>query len=242
MNDFPDRELTVLPLIGCGSLFLVLLFLCLLPFFLVEVMNEAMSKLHLTPAQAFAALVGIFVGSLFNIPVHRLERTGEQWVDTIAVYGLWGWTPTRLRRVRSDTIIAVNVGGCVVPMLLVAMQIVHLLVVGGWPWIALFFVVGTNIAACYKVARPMPGVGIVMPGFVSPLVAVGLTWLLLPGGEYELLRAPVAFCGGVLGPIVGADLLHIKDIHKVSAGVVSIGGAGTFDGIVLSGVLAAVLA
>jgi uncharacterized membrane protein len=107
---------------------------------------------------------------------------------------------------------------------------------------ALAIVVAVNTAACYAVARPVRGVGIVMPGLTSPLVAVSATWLLLMPGEYDAIRTPVAFVGGVLGPLLGADLLHLKDITRVSAGVLSIGGAGTFDGIVLSGVLAALLA
>jgi uncharacterized membrane protein len=65
---------------------------------------------------------------------------------------------------------------------------------------------------------------------------------LLGPAPYAELRAPVAFVAGVAGPLIGADLMHLKDITKVSAGMLSIGGAGTFDGIVLSGVLAAVLA
>lgn len=44
------------------------------------------------------------------------------------------------------------------------------------------------------------------------------------------------------GPLIGADLLHLRDIEKIATGVASIGGAGTFDGIVLSGIVAAYLA
>ena len=95
---------------------------------------------------------------------------------------------------------------------------------------------------CYLVARPVRGVGIMMPFFVSPVVAVGLTWLLLTSPAYDPIRAPVAFVAGVSGPLIGADLLHLKDMSRVSAGILSIGGAGTFDGIVLSGILAALLA
>ena len=54
--------------------------------------------------------------------------------------------------------------------------------------------------------------------------------------------APLAFVAGVMGPLIGADLLHLKDIEKVGAGMVSIGGAGTFDGIVMSAIVAAYLA
>jgi len=46
----------------------------------------------------------------------------------------------------------------------------------------------------------------------------------------------------VPGPPIGADLLHLRDISTLETGVASIGGAGTFDGIVLSGIVAAYLA
>ena len=49
-------------------------------------------------------------------------------------------------------------------------------------------------------------------------------------------------CAGVLGPLIGADLLHLREIEKIATGVASIGGAGTFDGIILSGIMAAYLA
>ncbi|HBP90739.1 MAG TPA: hypothetical protein DD706_23965, partial [Nitrospiraceae bacterium] len=70
-----------------------------------------------------------------------------------------------------------------------------------------------------------------------PLVAA-LTALLLAPDE-----APsVAFIAGVLGPLLGADVLHMREIPNIATGMASIGGAGTFDGIVLSGILAAYLA
>jgi uncharacterized membrane protein len=47
---------------------------------------------------------------------------------------------------------------------------------------------------------------------------------------------------GVAGPLIGADILHLKDIQKNAVGIASIGGAGTFDGIILSGIVAAYLA
>jgi uncharacterized membrane protein len=143
---------------------------------------------------------------------------------------------------RRDTVIAINVGGCVIPLLLAVRQVLTISEAGGWPMQALLLVVLGNIAACYLVARPVQGVGIAMPGLVSPLAAVGLTWLLMSSPQYAPLRAPVAFTAGVLGPLIGADLLHLREITRVSVGVLSIGGAGTFDGIVLSGVLAAILA
>jgi uncharacterized membrane protein len=178
---------------------------------------------------------------LINVPLYRIQRLEEQPIDTFGPLGIGGWAPS-LHRVRRDTIVAVNVGGCLIPVALAAWEPLHLLRFGGFVPVALVIASVANIAVCYRVSRPVRGVGIAMPGLLSPLVAIGVTWLLLSDQIYNPIRAPVAFVAGVLGPVVGADLLHLKDITKISAGVLSIGGAGTFDGIVLSGVLAALLA
>jgi uncharacterized membrane protein len=55
------------------------------------------------------------------------------------------------------------------------------------------------------------------------------------------MAPPIAFTAGVIGPLGGADLLHLRDIEAGESGIMSIGGAGTFDGIVLSGIIAAYL-
>jgi uncharacterized membrane protein len=60
-------------------------------------------------------------------------------------------------------------------------------------------------------------------------------------GEDDIGPA-VAFVAGVLGPLIGADLLHLRDIETLETGIASIGGAGTFDGIILSGIVVAYLA
>jgi uncharacterized membrane protein len=86
-------------------------------------------------------------------------------------------------------------------------------------------------------ARPIEGIGIAMPGLIPALVAAFSAVAMAP--EHA---PPLAFVAGVLGPLIGADLLHLRDIEKTATGVASIGGAGTFDGIVLSGIVAAYLA
>jgi hypothetical protein len=62
-----------------------------------------------------------------------------------------------------------------------------------------------DIYICYRLARPVPGIGIVLPGFAAAAVAVGTSWLLLSGPAELPFRPPVAFVAGVLGPLVGAD-------------------------------------
>jgi len=90
---------------------------------------------------------------------------------------------------------------------------------------------------CYFIARPVPGVGILMPGLVPAAVAAILALLFAPGDA-----APVAYVAGVAGPLIGADLLNLRRFERLHTGIISIGGAGTFDGIVISGLVAAFFA
>jgi uncharacterized membrane protein len=53
--------------------------------------------------------------------------------------------------------------------------------------------------------------------------------------------APLAYAGGSLGVLIGADLLTL-DKFRGLAPVLSIGGAGTFDGIFVTGIMAVLLA
>jgi len=93
------------------------------------------------------------------------------------------------------------------------------------------------IIVCKFLARPVPGRGIALPAFIPPLFAVLFAFLLAP--EFA---APTAFISGVLGTLIGADILNLRRIQKISPGYLSIGGAGVFDGIFLVGIISALLA
>ena len=54
--------------------------------------------------------------------------------------------------------------------------------------------------------------------------------------------APLAYIAGSLGTLIGADLSNLGRVRGLGAPVASIGGAGTFDGIFLTGILAVLLA
>lgn len=228
----------VLPAIGCVGIVLALLLTCLMPLLLFDVMQSALQRLHLSPAAAGLLVLGIFLGSLINIPVHRFTRDAPQPEVPLGPFGYYTLGP-QMRHLRRETVIAVNLGGCVIPSLIAVWQLRFLLEAeAALP--RLLIVSAANILACYRVARPVAGVGIMMPGLISPLVAVGVTRIVCPTPMPE--RVAIAYVAGILGPVVGADLLHLRDILRVPVGVLSIGGAGTFDGIVLSGILAALLA
>ena len=224
------RGLSWLPLL----LFLILL--ALLPFAFGQVFTAALIKLKLDPTTALLVVIGIFLGSPINIPVKRISRTESLLADPLAVFGLSSWWPM-LQRERRETVIAVNVGGCLIPVALAVYETAHLVTEDWQPLAGLLLAIFINTMVCYWMAKPVEGVGIAMPGLFPALLAALSALLLVPD------HAPaVAFVAGVLGSLIGADLLHLHDIEKLATGIASIGGAGTFDGIVLSGIVAAYLA
>jgi uncharacterized membrane protein len=210
--------------------------LFLLPVLFGELMLASLEKLHLSPAAALALVASILLGGMINVPVKRLASTEEHRVHPLAAYGLQNVLP-QLWRTRRQSIVAVNVGGCLIPLLIVAYLVSVLARTDGAALTVAAIATAVNTWVCYRVARPVAKVGIVMPALVSPLVAALLAMVLAPANS-----APVAFIAGVLGPLIGADLFHLKEFERSGAAIVSIGGAGTFDGIVLSGILAAYLA
>jgi uncharacterized membrane protein len=221
---------------GLLPLLLFLVLLALLPFVFGQLFTSALIKLKLEPTAALLVVIGILLGSPINIPVKRIPRTESVLADPLAVFGLPGRWPSAVR-VRRETIIAVNVGGCLIPVGLAVYETAHLMAAGWQPLSGLLLAIFINVVVCYWTAKPVEGIGIAMPGLLPPLLAALSALLLVPDQA-----PPVAFVAGVLGPLIGADLLHLRDIEKIATGIASIGGAGTFDGIVLSGIVAAYLA
>lgn len=221
---------------GCLPLAAFFGLLILLPIFLADIMLTALGRLGLSPAVSMWAALGIFLGGMINIPVKQIPRTEVLEFNTFGMFGFERMFPGRVRRT-PYTIIAVNFGGCVVPVMIVLYELIRISLYGFTDLILTSIAIGINVFACYHMARPIPKVGIAMPALVPGLLAA-LCGIVL----HQELAPIIAFCAGVLGPLIGADLLHLKEIKTIETGVASIGGAGTFDGIVISGLLATLLA
>jgi uncharacterized membrane protein len=86
-------------------------------------------------------------------------------------------------------------------------------------------------------ANPVPRLGIAVPVFL-PAVVTAVVALQLSRGN----AAPLAYIAGSMGTLIGADLTNLDKIGGLGAPVASIGGAGTFDGIFLTGIVAVLLA
>ena len=130
-----------------------------------------------------------------------------------------------------EQVLAVNFGGAVVPI------VFSLYLLPRAPFFPVVLATLTVSVICYLVARPVPGRGILIPAMVPPLAAA------LSAMVFARTNPGVAaYISGTVGTLIGADLMHLKDMRRTSQGVLSIGGAGVYDGIFLAGLIAAFIA
>lgn len=212
-------------------LVLMLILVFLITVIQLKIVTIAFGKLGLSQESAYLLLLTTLLGSMINLPLYSvpLEKTDIEPAqrDANRVYGL---SPQLMS---GRTVVAVNVGGAVTP----AAFSLYLFLHNPIPPLQAISVVAIVAAAAHWASFPIRGVGIAMFSLVAPFVAAGVSIMLNPE-----LAAPLAYIGGTLGVLIGADLLRLGAIRKLGAPFASIGGAGTFDGIFLTGVLAVLLA
>lgn len=226
--------------------------------------TEVFHRLGLSPEGATLLLVASLFGSMINIPLTRrkivladpstaqLPRT-LRWILPVVHY----YPP-----IVSEEVLAINVGGGIVPVLFS----VYLLSLSTTSLGAALATMAIVTVAAKLFARSRAGVGVTLPAFVPPLVAALSAHALVRAMGADLISAaPVAYIGGTLGTLIGADLLNLPrllrgqllgdgsgdmkylgeasgDAPASNTVIVSIGGAGVFDGIFLTGILAPLLA
>jgi len=211
------------------GLFLLLLVVLV---FVVElrILGYAYRKIGVPPRYMFVIMLLSLVGSHVNIPLYamRVERLLPP--QSITMFGRTYVVPPVHEE--GMTIIAINVGGALVPVMLSLYLFVRSRVRG-----RMLLGVAVVAAIVHSLAQIVPGVGIAVPMFVPPLAAAAVSVVL------AFRRAPpVAYVSGSMGALIGADLLNLPRIGELGAPVVSIGGAGTFDGVFLTGIIAGLLA
>jgi uncharacterized membrane protein len=222
------------PLIFILMLGFFLITLIILPFLWLGIVGNAFVELGVPPASVFWLLIITLLGSLVNIPLTTLESEEVVAGEVISYFGMQVRLPPA--RARRQTTLAINVGGALIPMALSLYLFVKITNKIGISW-GLLAVLGLVTLVMHRLAKPVKGLGIAVPGLVPPLVAALGAWLLCP----EAFRAPCAYIASTMGTLIGADLLHLREITHMGAPVASIGGAGTFDAIFLSGIIAVLL-
>lgn len=213
---------------------LILLFLAAgLIFTMVQIgaLTIAFGKLGLSQESALLLLAASLLGSLINLPLFSVKAQAASPDD--APPALRPLIRAAMSRFKGRALIALNVGGALVPISFSLYLLRH----HPLPALDVAIAIGIVTLVCYRFSRPVPGLGIGMPIFVAPLAAA-LTALAVNAE----MSAPLAYIGGTLGVLIGADLMRTNDIRKMGVPVAAIGGAGTFDGIFLTGLLAVLLA
>jgi uncharacterized membrane protein len=218
------------PLIFFLMVVFFLVALVMLPFLMVGLIGEAFLRLGISPSLIFWLLILTLVGSLVNLPIYKFENLDLVGDQMVSYFGM------RFRVPRPGqpqaTILAVNVGGALIPVALSLYLIANINFGISLPILLVVVTVVVN-----RLARPVRGMGIGVPGLVPPLVAALGAYLLCT----PELRAPCAYIASTMGILIGADLLNLGHIRQLGAPVASIGGAGTFDAIFLSGIIAVLL-
>lgn len=208
---------------------LIVLMVMLISFIQLGALTLAFYKLGLTPDSALILLFASLFGSIINLPLFRLKATAPKEAIPMRVFGL-------LRPLqpifRGYTTIAINIGGGLIPLSFSLYLMQHSTAS------LLEFAIITSVISIlsYLVSRPVHGIGIGMPVFIAPISAALLAMSINP--EHA---AALAYSGGTLGVLIGADILRLKDIRKMGTPIASIGGAGTFDGIFITGIVAVLL-
>lgn len=194
-----------------------------------QIIALTFEKLGLDPSSALSLVLTSLLGSAINLPLASIKADKPPVPPPQPFRGL-----LRMPEIpfTGRTKIVVNVGGGLVP---VAFSF-YLLANNGIPLPQLVLATAIVAAVAYGFSRPIPGFGIGMPILIAPLAAALVALVL--GGEHQ---APVAYIAGTMGVLIGADLLRIPDIRHLGAPVASIGGAGTFDGIFMTGLVAVLL-
>ncbi len=211
------------------AMFLLMLFTLFLLAWLGFI-GLAFRRLGFSPLHSILILFLSLAGSTVNIPVR--EVVSREPVITGRVVDFYGFRyviPSI--EVGRRTLIAVNLGGAIIPVLisgflLMKANLLHALI---GIVIMTFFI--------NRLAKPVKGLGIAVPALIPPILAAILALIISPG------EAPIiAYISGTLGSLIGADLLNMKKIPELGAPIASIGGAGTFDGIFLIGIISVLLA
>lgn len=201
----------------------------MLAFIQIGLITITLAKLGLTPrAGLFLLMVSLF-GSVINFPLFRIRS--ESLAEPIEpIYR--GLLRQAQREFKGYTIIAINFGGAIIPILFS----IYLMVSSELKLFEIILGIFTVSVISYVVSRPIAGFGIGIPILIAPLAAAIIAITI--NVEH---RAPLAYIAGTLGVLIGADILRIKDVGKLGAPFASIGGAGTFDGIFLTGLIAVLL-
>ena len=219
-------------------IFLIAAAIFLIPLLFLGLIGSALAKLGFNIFWIILLIIGMIVGSFVNIPLMKV-KSEQQFVRV--EHGRLMDRFYKVPEFSNETMIAVNVGGCVIPVFVSIYILLSALTFDDPIGLYIRCLIGTAIVAVavFKTSQPIAGVGIAT-GFLIPPLCAFICAIILSGGD-SFTAVAVAYISGTVGTLIGADVMNIGNLSNSGAPVASIGGAGTFDAIFLSGIIAAFL-
>lgn len=221
-----------------------LLFFIVYPLVLMFFRSLLVEELGLPPELFGAVLLLSLFGSYVNIPFTTVEAKVPIYTYREVRFFWVTWRIPRVEMGVRKTVVTINLGGAIVPLLISGYLVFWSIPARSSDlfrsYLSLVFVLVVVAFSTNRNARLVKGLGIATPMFGPPITTALATVLL---DMFSPLSCPtqIAYVGGTLGALIGADLMNIRKLPEIGAPVVSIGGAGTFDGVYLTGLISVLL-
>lgn len=209
-----------------AGLVVVVLLFTLIQFGAISI---AFGKLGLSAGSAGLLLLSSLIGSAVNLPLLALRGRSED-ADLIPEPEFPDFT---LPPYTGKTTLAINIGGGLIPAAFSGYLVLH----QDLPLRELGLGILLISLICYLLSRPVRRISVGLPALVAPLVAALFAVFATPDHS-----ASTAYICGTLGMLIGTDLMGLPSLARQRIPRASIGGAGTFDGVFVTGIVAALLA
>jgi uncharacterized membrane protein len=214
-----------------GLPFLLLALASLLEWNLTGALRQV---LGLSILEAVALYVALLVAGFVNLPVYEFKSRRDSEQKYVSYLGMKYPLPVWHGH---NTVVSINLGGCILALMISGYLALSL------PLTTTLLSMAIVALGIFLLSKPSRSAGFYVPALAPPLLSllVALTGLYLSGGGlYNCAR--LAFAAGTAGTLLGTTLLNAPRLEKLGTSSISVGGLGTFDGIILTGLLSTIVA
>ena len=244
MSSYGENEIIIFQSMSpIYLIFLLFISLFLLPYLIITgiIFGRA---LEVPPYLVLLIFLLSLFGSYVNIRIKEVESIQPIIYLREAYFFGVRWRIPEIRYGPGKMVIAINVGGALIPLffslylLFFSVPAHEINPLISYVKIIVAFIVVTLVVHAF--AKPVKGMGIAIPSFIPPVISAVVAAILYP---IYVKTNPfiIAYVAGTLGTLVGADLLNWKKIPELGAPMASIGGAGVFDGVYMTGIAAVLI-
>lgn len=190
----------------------------------------------LSAIEAVALYIAILIAGIVNLPVYEFKSRRDSPQKYVSYLGMKYALPVWHGH---NTVVSINLGGSIVALIVSA----YFALLLPLPLPATLLSIAIVSLGIFLLSKPSQSTGFYVPMLASPLLSLGVALAALylyDGGLYNCAR--LAFIAGTAGTLAGTAILNVPRMEKIGTSAISIGGIGTFDGIVLNGLLSTIIA